>query len=70
MEFITVKEAVNTCNDPAELRALKDGFIIAFQAITDNQQKFIVAGHFLSLAEACTERIDKIIEDMLHEWDK
>ena len=70
MQFITVQEAVNRCNDPAELRALKDGFILAFQAITDNQQKFIVAGHFLSLAEACTERIDQIIEDMMHEWDQ
>ena len=70
MQFIAIKDAVVRCNDPAELRALKDGFILAFQAITDNQQKFIVAGHFLSLAEACTERIDQIIEDMMHEWDK
>lgn len=70
MEFISTKDAVSRCNDPAELRALKDGFILAFQVITDNQQKFIVAGHFLSLAEACTERVDEIIEDMLHEWDR
>jgi hypothetical protein len=70
MQFITIQDAVTRCNDPAELRALKDGFIIAFQAITDNQQKFIVAGDFLSLAEACTERVDKIIEDMMHEWDR
>lgn len=70
MQFITVQEAVNKCNDPEELRALKDGFILAFQALTDNQQKFIVAGHFLSIAEACAERVDQIIEDMLHEWNQ